>query len=187
MKQSRHLRVAGYIRVSDESQIEGHSLDAQRTEIRRWCEQRGYDLVRIYIELGKSAHTDRIERRPQLVALLRDAEAGQFDIVVVHNIDRWSRNVGVQRQALQRLVNAKVGFASVSEDIDFTTAAGRLLLTTMGGVAEFFSDQLGFHVKKSQRVRADSGLPGGPNPLWLQNRPAWGSSGSGRGRSSSRV
>ncbi len=35
----------------------------------------------------------------------------------------------------------------------------------MGGVAEFFSDQLGFHVKKSQRVRAESGLPVGPIPF----------------------
>ncbi len=35
----------------------------------------------------------------------------------------------------------------------------------MGGVAEFFSDQLGFHVKKSQRVRAESGLPVGPVPF----------------------
>ena len=84
MKQSRRLKVAGYIRVSDESQVEGHSLDAQRTEIRRWSEQRENELVRIYEEEGKSAHTDRIERRPQLMALLQDAEAGQFDIVVVH-------------------------------------------------------------------------------------------------------
>jgi len=95
MKQ-RKLRVAGYIRVSHESQVEGHSLDAQRTEIQRWSEQRDNELVRIYKEEGKSAHTDRIERRPQLMALLQDAEAGLFDIVVVHNIDRWSRNVGVQ-------------------------------------------------------------------------------------------
>ena len=86
----------------DESQVEGHSLDAQRKEITRWCKQNDYELVRIYSEEGRPAHTERIDRRGELVALLRDAEAGDFDVVVVHNIDRWSRNVGVQRQALQR-------------------------------------------------------------------------------------
>ena len=161
MKQSRSLKVAGYIRVSDETQVDGHSLQAQDTEIQRWCQHRGHQLVYIYREEGKSAHTERIERRPQLMALLRDAEAGFYDLVVVHSIDRWSRNVGVQRQALQRLGKAGVGFASAGEDIDFTTPAGRLLLTTMGGVAEFFSDQLGFHVKKSQRVRGGQVHPSG--------------------------
>ena len=58
-----------------------------------------------------------------------------------------------------------MGFASVSEDIDFTTPAGRLLLTMIGGVAEFFSDQLGFHVSKAQRHRAELGLPIGPVPF----------------------
>ena len=59
-------RAAAYIRVSDESQVEGYSLEAQRAEITRWCQRRGYDLVKVYVEEGKSAHTDRIDRRPQL-------------------------------------------------------------------------------------------------------------------------
>lgn len=104
-------------------------MDAQRKEIGRWSKQHGLDLIAIYAEEGRSAHTEKIHRRPQLARLLKDAEAGAFDIVVVHNIDRWSRNVGVQCKALQRLGDANVGFASVAEDIDFTTPAGRLLLT----------------------------------------------------------
>ena len=58
------MRVAAYIRVSDESQIEGYSLEAQRTEIGRWCDRRGHELVAVYSEEGVSAHSDRIERRP---------------------------------------------------------------------------------------------------------------------------
>jgi site-specific DNA recombinase len=84
---------------------------------------------------------------------------------VVHTLDRWARNVGVQRQALQQLGEANVGFTSVTEQIDFTTPAGRLMLTMMGGVSEFFSDQLAVHVSKSQRERALSGLPIGPVPF----------------------
>ena len=42
------------IRVSHGSQVEGHSLDAQRREITRWCEARGYE-VEILAEEGVSA------------------------------------------------------------------------------------------------------------------------------------
>ena len=125
-------RAAAYIRVSDESQLEGHSLDAQRAEIERWCERRGYQLVKVYVEEGKTAHTDQMDRRPQLLALLENAKADQFDIVVVHMIDRWARNMGVQSQALQLLGERGVGFASVMEDFDYTTPSGKLMLTMMG-------------------------------------------------------
>jgi DNA invertase Pin-like site-specific DNA recombinase len=73
-----------------------------------------------------------MDRRPQLLALLENAKADQFDIVVVHMIDRWARNMGVQSQALQLLGERGVGFASVMEDFDYTTPSGKLMLTMMG-------------------------------------------------------
>jgi len=158
-------RAVGYVRVSSEMQLEGHSLDAQRAEIARYCDREGYTLLRTYADEGVSAHTDDIARRPQLAALLEDARQGGFDVVVVHTIDRWARNVGVQRQALQLLGTAGVGFASVTESIDFTTPAGKLMLTMIGGVSEFFSDQLAVHVAKAQRQRPELGLPPGPVPF----------------------
>ena len=39
---------------------EGHSLDAQRTEIKRYCEQQRYELVRIYADEGIAAHNAEI-------------------------------------------------------------------------------------------------------------------------------
>ena len=54
MKAIKKPEPVGNCRVSDESQIEAHSLDAQRTEIQRWCQQRGYLLDHIYVE-GKSS------------------------------------------------------------------------------------------------------------------------------------
>ena len=159
------LLVAAYIRVSDNDQVDGYSLDAQVADIRRWCERQGYELIAIYREEGGSAHSDRIDRRPRLSALLQDAAAGRFDLVVVHTLDRWARNVGVQCQALQRLGDAHVGFASVMENIDYTTAPGKLMLAVMGGVSQFYSDQLAVHVSKAFRQKANLGLVVGPIPF----------------------
>ena len=161
----RPERAVGYVRVSTEDQTDGHSLDAQRREIARHCERHGYQLVRIYADEGVSAHTESIEKRPLLATLLDAASRREFDLVVVHTIDRWARNVGVQRQALQRLGEVNIGFASVTENIDFTTPAGKLMLTMIGGVSEFFSDQLGVHVSKAFRERVEKGLPPGPVPF----------------------
>jgi site-specific DNA recombinase len=58
-KNNQRLRAAGYIRVSNESQVEDHSLDAQRSEIGRWCEVRCYELARIYADEGVSSRADR--------------------------------------------------------------------------------------------------------------------------------
>ena len=102
-------RAAGYVRVSTEEQVDGHSLDAQRREIGRYCKRHDFELVRVYADEGVSAHTEKIEKRPELAALLEGAARRDFDVVIVHTIDRWARNVGVQRMALQRLVKRTSG------------------------------------------------------------------------------
>ena len=170
MKPSGNRAVA-YVRVSTEEQVDGHSLQAQRREIERYASQHSLTLVRIYSDEGVSAHTDRIEKRPQLCALLGDAGRDAFDVVLVHTLDRWARNIRVQSEAFERLGRAGVGFVSLTENFDFTTASGRMMLTVMGGVSEFFSDQLGVHVLKAQRQRAEAGLPVGPVPFGYVTGP----------------
>lgn len=61
---SSKYTVAGYIRVSESSQVEGHSLDAQERLIRELCRDRGWELVGVYREEGKSAHVDSINNDP---------------------------------------------------------------------------------------------------------------------------
>jgi len=102
-KSGQDTRAVGYIRVSDESQIEGYSLDAQKREISEWCRAQGLDLLHFYEEEGKSAFKESIEKRPKLVALLDAAEAREFSVVVVHTLDRWARKAVVQVQACHRL------------------------------------------------------------------------------------
>ena len=155
----------GYIRVSTEDQTHGYSLDAQRAGIQEYCEKNGYELARIYADEGVSAHTDKISKRPQLSLLLEHAKQEQFDVVVVHTLDRWARNMRVQTEAFEILGKARVGFASVTENIDYTTPEGRLMLTMIGGFAEFFSAQLGRHVKKAVKQRAAQGLQNGSAPF----------------------
>ena len=70
-----------------------------------------------------------------------------------------------QTEALQILGDARIGFASVTENVDYTTPEGRLMLTMIGGFAEFFSAQLGRHVEKGARQRVEQGLQHGSVPF----------------------
>jgi DNA invertase Pin-like site-specific DNA recombinase len=169
MKGTESLRAVAYIRVSDLSQVDGYSLDAQEREFNEYCKRRGWTPIRIYREEGKSAHTDIISKRPQFKQLLDDAAKSEFDIAVVHSIDRWSRSQKVSIESLGILGKAGVTLVSISEEVDYTTPQGKFFMGMLSGMAELFSDSVGFHVSKGLKQRAISGRHTGGLPLGYQS------------------
>ena len=163
------MRAAGYIRVSSGSQVEGHSLSAQERLFRELCRNRGWEPVIIYREEGKSARYDSIKKRPAFKRLLDEAAKGLFDVVVVHTLDRWARNLKVTLEAISILSKHKVALVSITENLDYSTPQGKLILNTLGSHAEFFSDSLGVHVKKVQDERAQAGRHTGGIPFGYES------------------
>ena len=151
------MRAVAYIRVSDASQVDGHSLNAQERLFHQLCKTKGWESVGVYREEGKTAHVDAIAKRPVFRQLLHDAQGRHFDTVVVHTLDRWARNLRVQLEALAMLTKADVGFVSISEQIDWSTAHGRLQAQILGSFAEYFSESLSNHIKKGVGERAQQG------------------------------
>jgi len=159
----RSTRVAAYIRVSTaEAATHGHSLDAQREAIARYARQRGWELVKIYEDAGISGTRSD---RPALQRLLRDAEQAHFEVVIVHAIDRFYRNLQGLLKALNHLYQHDVAFISIVENIDFTTPWGKLALAVLGTLAEIYIDTLSAETKKGKRARAMKGLYNGSVPL----------------------
>ena len=162
-------KAAGYLRVSDPSQVEGHSLDAQERLFHELCRNRGWEPGRVYREEGRSAHVEAIARRPVFRQLLEDAGRGQFDIIVVHTLDRWSRNQRVMLESLATLARHNVSLASVTENIDYSTPQGKLFTQMLGSFAEYFSDSLGTHVSKAMQQRAHEGKHTGGIPIGYES------------------
>jgi Resolvase, N terminal domain len=96
---------------------------------------------------------------------MADAEARRFDVVIVHKLDRFARNLRLTLETLDRLERAGVGFISISEDMDFSTPMGRVVLSTMGSLAQFYSDNLSTETKKGKRERKAQGLYNGVLPF----------------------
>ena len=162
------MRAVAYTRVSTVGQVDGHSLRAQQRLFHEFCRSRGWEPVAIYREEGKSAHVDSIHRRPRFRQLLDDASRGQFDVVVVHTLDRWARNTQVALEALGRLAKYSVVFVSITENLDYSTPQGKFFTTMLAGLAEFGSGTLGVHVEKVVGERARQGLHLGSVPFGYQ-------------------
>jgi site-specific DNA recombinase len=157
------VRAVGYGRASTTEQVEdGHSLDAQEHAIVEFCRARGWTLVEIYVDPGLSG---ALVDRPALQRLLKDAAQGKFDVLVVHAIDRFYRDLQGLLSAFRHLQDLGVSFISISENLDFTTPWGKLALAVLGTLAEIYLDKLRFETSKGKRARARKGLPNGMPPL----------------------
>ncbi len=158
-----------YIRVSSGSQVDGHSLDAQIRAFYRYCQANGLTPGKIYREEGKSAHVDSIRKRPVFQQLLEDAAKRGFDVVVVHTLDRWSRNQMVLLESQAILARNDVTLVSITEPIDWNTPMGKYMGRTVGNNSEFFSDMLAVHVEKGITGRVDKGLHLGAIPFGYES------------------
>jgi len=159
------MKAALYARVSSEEQTEGYSIDAQRRAFYTLCENKGWDPFREYIDEGKSARTDNINKRPEFKEAINDALTQQYDILVVHKIDRFSRKLDFTLEYFNKLRKSGISFMSITEQMDFTTPWGKFTLSMLGGLAELYSDNLSLETKKGWNERRKQGLYCGALPF----------------------
>jgi site-specific DNA recombinase len=88
LKGGSELNAVIYARYSSDNQRE-ESIDAQVRAIKEYAAREGYNIIRIYADEAKSATTDQ---RPQFLQMMKDAESGLFQAVIVHKLDRFSRD-----------------------------------------------------------------------------------------------
>ena len=112
----------GYARVS----TDGQSVDAQVRQLTK------AGCKKVFREVASGAKTERV----QLRRLLAVIDAG--DVVTVTRLDRLARSTRDLLNTLAAITERKAGFRSLGDAwADTTTAHGRLMLTVLGGLAEF--------------------------------------------------
>jgi predicted site-specific integrase-resolvase len=124
------LRCAIYLRVSTEHQVDhGESLETQKTQLDAYAQLHQWKVVKTYQDAGISAkNTDR----PAFQEMMKDAESGKFDVVMVTKVDRISRNLVDLCQLVNRLDEQGIAFVSASQQFDTTAALGKLVLGILG-------------------------------------------------------
>jgi len=116
------MTILGYARVS----TDGQTLEAQVAELR------GAGAVTVFQEKVSGAVTDRA----QLKRAVRSLAEG--DVLIVTRLDRLARSTRDLLNTLAQINEAGAGFKSIRDNwADTTTSHGRLMLTILGGLAEF--------------------------------------------------
>lgn len=113
--------LVGYARVSTQDQNLDLQIDALKAA---GCEK-------IFIEKASGAQRDR----PELQAAIEYARSG--DTLVVWKLDRLARSIKQLIETIEGLGRRSIGFRSLTEAIDTTTAGGRLIFHIFGALAEF--------------------------------------------------
>ncbi|MFD0682428.1 MULTISPECIES: recombinase family protein [unclassified Paenibacillus] len=150
------MRVCIYTRVSTTTQVEeGFSLQAQYDRLVEHTKNQGWELIRIYTDPGISAKN---LNRPGVKELIQDLMAKKFDAVLVHKLDRLTRNISDLHKLVELVNKMDIKLISLSENIDTSSAMGRAMIYFLGLFAQMFRENLSEEVKKGLSERADLGL-----------------------------
>jgi len=100
--------------------------------------------------------------RPELHNMLDQLRAG--DIVVVWKLDRLSRSLKDLLVFMERIDKVGAGFKSLTEAIDTTSPAGRMMMQMVGAFAEFERERIRERTKAGLNAARDEGRIGGRRP-----------------------
>ena len=139
------MNAVGYTRVSTDRQAtEGVSLKTQQARIRAWCEANGYALIGLHVDAGLSGC--RSDNRPGLQSALTEACKSKAAFVV-YSLSRLARSTKDAIGISERLGKNGADLVSLSERIDTTTAAGKMVFRMLAVLAEFERDQVAERTK----------------------------------------
>lgn len=149
-------QVAIYIRVSTLDQArEGYSLDAQEKTLRKWCEERKYNVYDLYADKGISGKD--IEHRPDINRLLYDAKNGKFDLVLFWALSRFTRSVSDLYSTMEKFQQWNISMVSYTEAFDTSTPMGRAMIGIVGVFAQLERELTSERVSAAMAERAAQG------------------------------
>jgi len=151
----------GYVRVSTGDQVEnGASLDAQSAKISAWCSLSGYTLAVIHTDRGISGK--RMDNREGLQKAL--ADLGKGDALVVYSLSRLARSTKDAISISELLSKRGADMVSLSEQIDTTSAAGKMVFRMLSVLAEFERDLVSERTKAVLSFKKANGEKYSPVP-----------------------
>ena len=105
-----------YVRCASHYNNEGVALAirAQINECFKFAESNGINVVNLYIDVEASGTTDK---RPDFLEMIEDSGKGKFEVIIVHSLNRFSRDTILWTSYRHKLEENGVKILSVSEDL----------------------------------------------------------------------
>ena len=146
-----------YTRVSTSMQIDGYSLDAQKSRMKAFCEYNDYEIAGEYEDAGKSGKS--IEGRAAFNRLLEDIKSGKDGVafVLVFKLSRFGRNAADVLATLQTMQDFGVNLICVEDGIDSSKEAGKLMISVLSAVAEIERENIRIQTMEGRMQKAREG------------------------------
>lgn len=137
------MKVAIYCRVSTEEQY----ADKQEFICREYCQRSNLEVFQIY----KDVISGKTTSRPQFNLLLEDMRQHKFNAIMVTKLDRIGRSLAHLLSMFDEFNRRGVHFIATTQNIDTTSAAGKLQLHILGAFAEFERNIISERTKEGMR------------------------------------
>ncbi|MBP1559800.1 MAG: recombinase family protein [Oscillospiraceae bacterium] len=150
-------KVYTYTRVSTAMQIDGYSLDAQKSRMKAFADYNGYEIVEEYEDAGKSGKS--IEGRLQFNQMMEDIKSGKDGVsyVLVFKLSRFGRNAADVLSTLQVMQDFGVNLICVEDGIDSSKDAGKLMISVLSAVAEIERENIRVQTMEGRIQKAREG------------------------------
>lgn len=143
----------GYVRVSTQKQVnDGLSIEAQISRIEAWAQFNEYELTHVFVDEGISGKN--INNRPKLTEALSLLEKDMA--FVFYSLSRVSRNVIDTIAIGEQIRQASADMVSLSEKIDTTGAAGRMIFNLLAVLNQFERDQVSERTKMVMKYKREN-------------------------------
>lgn len=154
-----------YLRVSTEAQTEKYGLDMQRQKILDYCEKKGVNIDKWYVDGGYSG--SKLDR-PEIRKLLDDAENGFVGTVYIYKLDRLSRDTADTLELMYRILpKYGVKVVSMTEEIRTDNPMDKVMLTMNAAMNQYEREVIRMRMSAGMVERVKKGLwmGGGRVPL----------------------
>ncbi len=151
------IKVYIYTRVSTVMQVDGYSLDAQKSRMKAFAEFNGYEIAGEYEDAGKSGKS--IEGRIQFNKMMDDIKSGKDGVsfVLVFKLSRFGRNAADVLSTLQVMQDFGVNLICVEDGIDSSKDAGKLMISVLSAVAEIERENIRVQTMEGRIQKAREG------------------------------
>ena len=151
------IKVYLYTRVSTAMQIDGYSLDAQKTKMKAFCDYNEYEIAGEYEDAGKSGKS--IEGRVSFNQMMEDIKSGKDEVsyVLVFKLSRFGRNAADVLATLQVMQDFGVNLICVEDGIDSSKDAGKLMISVLSAVAEIERENIRVQTMEGRMQKAREG------------------------------
>lgn len=128
------MRVALYLRQSQDRSGEQLGIDRQRDDCQRLIAARGWTVAAEFVDNDVSALSRK--PRPQFNTMMARVDAGEFDVIVSRHMDRLLRRLAELENVIERCQSTGTTIVTAADGIDTGTDGGRTVARIMASIAQ---------------------------------------------------